>query len=295
MLSAIFTVGCGTSNGISAMNLVPAVSQASPNPGTSSGTPTGTTTGTTGGTPTGTTTTTTTTPTATIGTASSVPSTATVFHDIQAMDSWQSCAACAGINGSGPVAPYAMTQHVSSPSMTGNASQFWIGGSTPYSDVLWWRTLVGASDLTANQNAHHFVYDLYYYMDNPGAAQVIEFDIDQYVNGRSLIFGSQCDYRGDGNWDVWDNVNSHWISTGISCGTPVAYTWTHAVLEVERTPDNRLHYISLTLNGNKHYLDWYYDSTASNWNGIDINYQMDGNYQQENYSTWVDNMTLSIW
>ena len=177
--------------------------------------------------------------------------------------------------------------------MTGNASQYWIGGSTPYSDVLWWRALAPGGDL--NQNAHHFVYDLHYYLDNPNAAQAIEFDVDQYVDGRSLIFGSQCNYRGDDTWDVWDNVNSHWISTGVSCGNLQANTWVHVVLEVERTWDNRLHYVALTINDDKHYLDWYYDSTATKFSGIDVNFQLDGNYKQENYSAWVDNMTLSAW
>ena len=179
--------------------------------------------------------------------------------------------------------------------MDGNSTEFWIGGNTPYSDVLWWRTLVGSGEQSTNTNAHHFAYDLYYYVTDPSAPQNIEFDIDQYVNGRSLIFGSQCAYRSDGNWDVWDNVNSHWISTGISCGNLQAYAWTHVVLEVERTSDNRLRYVSLTLNGNKHYLDWYYDSTSTGWSGIDVNFQLDGNYQQQNYSAWVDKMTLSAW
>ncbi len=225
----------------------------------------------------------------------SAPSGSTVFYNIQSLSNWQSCSTCAGAGGSGPTAPFGLTQHESSPSLGGNSSQFWIGGSTPYSDVLWWRNLLGYNDSTANQNAHHFVYDLYYYLDNPSAPEAIEFDVDQYVSGRSLIFGSQCDYRGDDQWDVWDNVNSRWVSTGVSCGTPQAYTWTHVVLEVERTSNNNLHYVSLTLNGNKHYLDWYYSSTATSWSGVDVNFQLDGNYRQEDYSAWVDKMTLSAW
>jgi hypothetical protein len=213
------------------------------------------------------------------------------------MTSWQSCDACAGAGGNGPIAPYSMTQHVATPSLGGNATEFHIGGTVPYSDVLWWRTLLGstAAEATANQAMHHFVYELYYYMTDPSAAQAIEFDIDQYIGGRSLIFGSQCDYRGDGDWDIWDNVNSSWIDTGISCGTVTANTWTHVVLEVERTTDNRLHYVSLTLNGTKHQLDAYYNSTSTTWSGMDVNYQMDGNFQQKNYSTWVDRMSLSAW
>lgn len=188
-----------------------------------------------------------------------------------------------------------MTQHISSPSLSGNSTQFSIGGTLPYANVLWWRTLVDGSELSKNQAAHHFVYDLFYYADNPHGAEGIEFDVDQYVDGRSLIFGSQCDYRGDDNWQVWDNVRSEWVSTGVICGALQTGTWTHVVLEVERTSTNQLHYISLTLNGTRHQLDWYYDSTPTTWSGIDVNYQMNGNFEQENYNTWVDKMTLTMW
>ena len=85
------------------------------------------------------------------------------------------------------------------------------------------------------------------------------------------------------------------MSTGIGCPTPGANSWTHLVLEVERTNDNYLRYVSLTINGDKHYLDWYYPSTSTSFSGIDVNFQLDGNYQQENFSTWVDNMKLSVW
>ena len=67
------------------------------------------------------------------------------------------------------------------------------------------------------------------------------------------------------------------------------------MVEVERTSNNYLHYISLTMNGNKHYLNWYNSSTATSWKGVTVNYQLDGNYRQQNYSTWVDKMSLSYW
>jgi len=36
-----------------------------------------------------------------------------------------------------------MAQHVKSPSLSGNSSEFHIGGTTPYSDVLWTNPLIG--------------------------------------------------------------------------------------------------------------------------------------------------------
>lgn len=188
-----------------------------------------------------------------------------------------------------------MTQGVVSPSLDGASTQFWLGGSTPYSDVLWHKNILNESQAATSRTVHNFVYDLYFYTDNGGAAQSIEWDVNQFLDGRSYIFGSQCSYRAGDTWDIWDNVKSHWVSTGVSCGALQSNTWNHVVLEFERTTDNQLHYIAMTLNGTRHYLNWYYPSTATTWNGVTVNYQMDGNLQQANYSTWVDKMKLTYW
>jgi hypothetical protein len=231
-----------------------------------------------------------------VGQASTAPTTqpsAPTLWNIDQLGGWFHCDSCAGPGGFGPTVAHSLTQNVPSPSLDGRAAQFWIGGGTPYSNALWWYKVL--YDSAANNNAHHLVYDLYFYTNDPTAAQAIEFDINQFVAGRSLIFGSQCAYRNTGTWEIWDNPNSRWVSTGIRCPALVAYQWQHVTLEVERTADNNLHYVSLTLNGTKHYLNWYNASTATSWRGVTINYQMDGNYQQKSYSTWVDKMSLSYW
>jgi hypothetical protein len=188
-----------------------------------------------------------------------------------------------------------MTQGVVSPSLDGASTQFFLGGSTPYSDVLWHKTVLNESQAAISRNVHFFIYDLYFYTDNGAAAQSIEWDVNQFLDGRSYIFGSQCSYRSKDTWDIWDNANKHWVSTGVSCGALQSNTWNHVTLEFERTTDDQLHYIAMTLNGTRHYLDMYYPPTATTWNGVTVNYQMDGDYKQTNYSTWVDKMTLTYW
>lgn len=232
------------------------------------------------------------------GSASTTPtatSNGTSAANLQQQSGWGSCDSCAGAGGNGPTAPHGLNQNLSSPSMDGHAAQFWLGGSHPYSDALWWKKVLVENQVSQNRAAHHFVYDTYFYITNPAAAQSLEWDINQFVDGRSYIFGNQCSYRSAGTWDVWDNVKSKWVSTGIQCPTPAAYSWNHVVIEAERTSDNKLHYISLTLNGNKHYLNWYYPSTGTSWSGITVNYQMDGDYKQTNYSTWLDKLNLNYW
>jgi hypothetical protein len=229
------------------------------------------------------------------GAVSAYPSNATVIANLDQVSGWESCDVCAGAGGAGPSAPHSLTQGVVSPSMDGNSARFWMGGTTPYSDVLWWKKILRETQVTQNRALHSFVYDLYFYMDNPTVAQSIEWDVNQFIDGKSFIFGSQCSYRARSTWDIWDNVNSHWISTGVVCPIPKAYAWNHIILEFERTPDNKLRYISMTMNGDKHYLNWYYAPTATTWSGVTVNYQIDGDYRQDNYSTWVDKMSLIYW
>src|SRR5262249_32755225 len=90
----------------------------------------------------------------------STPSGATYQH-IERMGGWQNCDKCAGKNGNGPAAPHGMAQGISSPSMTGSSVEFWLGGSTPFSNALWWK------QLGARPDTSHFVYDLWFYLKNP--------------------------------------------------------------------------------------------------------------------------------
>jgi hypothetical protein len=219
----------------------------------------------------------------------------TIFSNVEQMSGWGSCDKCAGAGGDGPSAPFSMTQNQISPSLDGNSTRFWLGGETPYSNALWWKQLVSESQADKNRGLRHFVYDAYFYLKNPTAAQSLEWDVNQFIDGKSFIMGTQCSYRAAGTWDIWDNINERWISTGIKCPALTAYTWHHVIVEVERTWDNKLRYVSLSMNGTKHYINRYYAPRSTSWSGITVNYQMDGNSRQDDYSTWVDKLTLKAW
>jgi hypothetical protein len=228
------------------------------------------------------------------GGGSSDPAT-TVFYNVEQMSGWGHCDECAGAGGTGPSAPYSMTQNQASPSLDGNSTKFWLGGSTPYSNALWWKQLVSESQAAKNRSLRHFVYDAYFYIENPSAAQSLEWDVNQFIDGESFIMGTQCSYRAAGTWDIWDNIGERWVSTGIACPALQAYKWHHVVVEFERTWDNKLRYVSLSMNGVKHYINRYYSPRSTSWSGITVNYQMDGNVRQDDYSTWVDKLTLKAW
>lgn len=243
------------------------------------------------------------------GGASYTPVTVTVpgkmFSNLQASGGWVGygelppayniCSPC------GPGVTYSMTQGITSPSLSGKATQFNLGGTTPYSDALWTNPLIG--DLSSQglpdtahklvPSLHYFTYDLYFYGSDLETSQVLEFDINQYFGGMSFIWGQQCRIAGGHQWDVWDNLNSKWVSTGAPCH-PASNSWNHVTIAAQRTSDNWLYFQSITLNGVTTQVNRYYqpNTVPAGWNGITVNFQTDGNYLQSPYSVMLDNFSF---
>jgi hypothetical protein len=201
-----------------------------------------------------------------------------------------------------PGVTWSMTQGIKSPAMSGDSTEFNIGGTTPYSDVLWSIPLLGQgstqglpdSSHTLLPTLHNFTYDAYFYPTNLAVTQVLEFDINMYFNGLSLIWGNQCRVAGGNKWDIWDNVNARWVSTGVACN-PVNNSWNHVTIQAQRQSDNSLLFQSITLNGVTTNINQTYapGSAPAGWWGVTVNYQMDGNYQQSANTTFLDNFTFT--
>ena len=209
---------------------------------------------------------------------------------------------CSSCVPAGPQTTWAMTQNVSSPSLSGHAMRLDIGGQTSYSDMLWNNHLIG--DFSSQgmpdfnhsivPNLHNFTYDVYFYASDLNSSQALEFDINQFVGGYSYIWGHECRIAGGSEWDIWDNPGQTWIPTGIACH-PLPNAWNHLVLQVQRTSDNHLLFQSITLNGVTSVLNYYENPTPTTWYGVTINYQQDGNFAQTPYSIWLDNLKFVYW
>jgi hypothetical protein len=194
-----------------------------------------------------------------------------------------------------------MAQGVSSPSMSGDAAEFNVGGWTPYSDALWNNHLIGPGssqgmpdgNQTLVPSLHDFTYDVYFYGDNLGLAQALEFDINQFFGGMGFIFGHECRIASGNEWDVFDNQSGKWTPTGIPC-YPKSNSWNHLTIKVQRTSNNDLIYQSITLNGQTSNLNWTFGhGSTPGWYGVTINYQMDGNSSQDSYNVYLDNLSFS--
>ncbi len=211
--------------------------------------------------------------------------------------SYQDCTSC----GSGVT--WSLTQGISSPSLDGKATQFNIGGTTPYADVLWNNHLIGDFSSQGLPDTSHtlvptlsnFTYDVYFYGTNLENAQALEFDVNQFFNNLGFTWGHECRVGGGHEWDVWNNVSAKWVPTGIACN-PLENAWNHLIIQVQRTSDNQLLYQSITLNGVKNTINQYYGPfSAVGWYGITVNYQMDGDSTQQAYTAFLDELNFTYY
>jgi hypothetical protein len=237
-----------------------------------------------------------------------VKSNQTVLSNLQASGGWNSWGQFApnyvDCSGSCPGLTWSTVQHVNSPSLSGNATQFNIGGTKPYADVLWSNPLIGQYSTqnlpdtahTILPSVHNFTYDSYFYVTNASVTQVLEFDINMYMDGVGMLWGNQCNHLGGGTWDIWDNANSEWVSTGVACNL-INNAWNHVTIQAQRGANNAVVYQSITLNGvtanlNKTYPPF---TVPTSWWGVTVNYQMDGDYKESANTTYVDNFSLAYW
>jgi hypothetical protein len=212
----------------------------------------------------------------------------TVLTNLEGKTGWNSCSQCAGTAGQGTFATHWFKQGVTSPSLDGASMQFFLGGSNNYSNAYWWKPVAYGSTAT------NFVYDFYYYIKDSTAPQALEFEVNQGVNAKKYIFGTQCGFVSK-VWRVYDAYNHRWVATTIPCATRTAYTWHHVVLEFHRTSTGKSQFVTITINGQKYYFNRAYSPKATSIKSINIAYQMDGNRYQTDYSTWLDKVNLKYW
>jgi len=226
------------------------------------------------------------------------------FYNIHKASGWQGygqqppsyadCTSCSGLT-------WSMKQGITSPTVSGNSTQFKIGGTKPYSDVLWLNHLIGPfssqglpdTNKTIVPKLHSFTYDVYFFGSTLlSAAGAMEFDINQYFNNMGFIWGLECRMWSH-QWALWDSAGKKWTSTSLPCN-PKSNTWNHLVYTVERTSSNQLLYKSITLNGVTQGVNKTFNHfTASGWYGLVVNFQLDGNSTQTDYSVYADKLNLT--
>ena len=218
----------------------------------------------------------------------SVPANAKVVSGIELLPDWGSCSSnCAGEMGTNAI--YSMEPKITNPSITGSAIKFNITGGTPWADALWWKQVGGDDTKT------HFVYEMQFYMDNPDAAQALEFNVNQNAEGWRYEYATQCDIRGAHLWRIWDHSAMHWVATSAPCPFFTANKWNKLIWEFERTSDHKVKWVAVTLNGQRSDINMTFSAFTANGSGIDVAFQMDSDGGPTPWSVWVDEIKLSEW
>jgi len=209
---------------------------------------------------------------------------------------------CSTCSGTGTKINWYRKTGVSSPSLSGKTTEHHIGGTTSFADVLWNNHIIGDFSSqgihdynhTLVPTLHNFVYDVYFYVKNLPASQALEFDINQFTGGKSFIWGHECRVDGGHEWDTWNNVNKHWVPTGVPC-YPKNNAWNHLVIKVQRTSGGKLLFKSVTLNGKTAMLNIYRSPNTTSWHGVTVNYQQDLDRYNTAYSIWLDKLNFTYW
>ncbi|HUO14614.1 MAG TPA: Ig-like domain-containing protein [Verrucomicrobiae bacterium] len=215
------------------------------------------------------------------------------ISNIQNLPGWTSCSAVIGAQQQNVCAAglgnavSTLTQAESSPSLDGSAAEFSLAGPSPYSNELYWVPLGGGT------NVSHFIYDLYFYVSEGNRPQALEFDINQAFGNTRWTWGSECDFNQTKKWNIWNPAGGVWVPTYVDCKDFPSNTWIHLIWTVERV-GNQVHYINLNVAGTSYNIDTYYNAQP-NWyqQEIDVAFQMDGNYAQQPYDVWLDEVTLN--
>src|SRR3954469_9232872 len=212
---------------------------------------------------------------------------AKTIPDIQKIGGWQSCfGSCTGT----PVAVFSVAQGVAAPSLSGSSARFTLlSGTKPFGGALWFKAL------GAQNSATHFIYDLNFYVDNPAAAQALEFNVTQSANGGRYNFSTQCDLAGAHTWRVWDPVGFKWVGSAATCADPPAKTWVHLVWEFERQPGGNVIFTAVTVDGVRQIVNLSMPHTSDSNSGVDVAYQSDANLTGAPYSVWLDKVSLTYW
>jgi len=183
-----------------------------------------------------------------------------------------------------------MTQGMALPSLSGSSARFQLlAGTQPYSGALWFN-YVGSFD-----SATHFVYDLSFYVDNPAAAQALEFGVGQSAGGNRYRFYTQCLLVGGQVWRVWNPATSAWVASSVPCAVPAANTWTHLVWEFERDSSGNVVFTAVTVDGARAPVNLTMPHDSDSTSGVDVSFQPDADVVATPYSVWLDNVTLTFW
>ena len=163
-----------------------------------------------------------------------------------------------------------------------------------------------------NVNARNFVYDVWVKVQNVAGLQVLEFGVNHAIaSGRVLFPGVQCNFVGDGHWDVNGFGPSPWTESTVPCNPALwEMQWHHIKLALAVS-------YGATAAGDLSYVNAIYDgilvngveqgnTSVINMQGgtqnfsyqpglLTVKFQQGGAAGTLSSNTWLNNLKVSAW
>lgn len=217
----------------------------------------------------------------------------TVIDNIQDSPNWLTCGACGNGGGTGPVAGYAFTPGMATPSESGRSTNFSISATVPFTNAYWFRQ---QPVITSQINALTYQFDLYIPAGMETAPQAIEFECQQTLNGYVYNFAWQAQYHGGLVWRTFDYGLQLWQSANVAFTPFTPGTWHHIVAEYHNdTTSHTVFHDAITVDGVRTVVGVTHNaffSGAAN-NQFTNAFQLDSNSTATPYNVYVDKMRIT--
>jgi len=228
-----------------------------------------------------------------------VPSNAKWFSNLDDASGWIACSVCADW---GVTSNYWYKQGVTSPSKDGKSMVMYIKGAygawaddlfiKALGDQTWARHIEWGLDLLWDAPNNHTKQSNGKYV-----VQAIELDTRMIIGDWKYHFGIQCNYA-TSTWDIWDNVNKHWLHQyNLPCQKWGPNTW-HNV-QFYYTIDNTyhyLHYIGMKIDGTQY---WINKTVPAAWVPYSKQYlvqiEQDTDLNGDPWFLFVDQVHTAVW
>jgi hypothetical protein len=187
--------------------------------------------------------------------------------NIQNQGGWQTCGGCGNDGGGGTAPAYGLTQGISTPSLSGSSTDFWITGGPAYTGG-------------------------YYFIEQPpvpNPLSYLRYEFDLYTYN----YAWQADYASK-TWRVFNYTTKHWEGTSIAFQPFAPNTW-HHIIAMYHAQGTQIFHDSLTVDGVTYPANVVHDALFTG-NGPELTnaFQVDLDGNSTPYHVYVDNMKVSL-
>lgn len=187
---------------------------------------------------------------------------------------------------------YDLSQNISSPSLSGSSTDFWITGGPAYSGGYYF---IEQPPVPKAVSYLRYEFDLYLPAQYASAPQALEFECQQNANGYTYNYAWQADYA-TRTWRVFNYTTKHWEITGIPFQPFTPDTW-HHIIAMYHASGTQIIHDSITVDGvtTPVTVNGTHDALFTG-NGLELTnaFQVDLDGNSSPYHVYVDNMKVSL-